>query len=119
MPASNLRKSSVTMPVFGIRALMQLLSERAMPYLSRQELEWLADGGMDLAGSYARQLEQVLEGVACLVAVDSSPGRFSAGSFQSTEELPGFLNLQANGIGVVGGLIHISEVALSRLHETR
>jgi hypothetical protein len=91
------------------------LWERAAPGLDRESLEWFADAS-DQAEYVASNLQEVVEGIGCLIASDSpEDGRVTAGNFQSSDSLPALLFTIANVLDNIRGLNLVGDSASHRL----
>jgi hypothetical protein len=65
------------MPTFSAATAMQLLWDKAARELHPHEMEWFASGASRQIQEDARQLKEVTEGLAALVASDTDVGSFT------------------------------------------
>ena len=91
------------LPGFDFSTMVGLLLERAMPNLSRRELEWLQGGAGDLAITLASQWRAMAVEVGCLVAEDATSAT-RAGSLQSGESVARLLFLMSSQFDLLAGL---------------
>jgi hypothetical protein len=86
-----------------------VLWNKAVPTLTLEELDTLS-GASEQAEDMTRQLAVVAEGVACLVAEDSSKPA-GAGNFQDGNQVSDLLCNFANHLSVIQNLMHVSAAA--------
>lgn len=102
------------LPAFGLRTLLEVLMERAVPNLTLRELHWLANGSSDMAGDLASYLVHLTEGIGCLV-VNDGPGSGHIGSFQDAGECSNLLFFLSHQASLLGGLQCVIDAAARRL----
>lgn len=91
------------------------LWERCCDNLSDRELEWFAGAG-EYAEHVAFQLEQVVDGVGCMVSNDTSEnGGTPTGYFTPEHSLPALLFSISQSISHIRALINIADSASDRL----
>lgn len=98
------------MSPFSLRVLLDLLLVRAAPHLTQKELTWLERNVSEFAGTLAMQLEDLTEGIGCLVAADAD-----SGSFRDTDDLPRLMFFLSNQVSLLNGLRLVSDMA-THLH---
>ena len=102
---------ATALPTFGLRSMLYLLAEHASPHLSTKELQWLSNNAPWMAASLSRQLEELTEGMGCLVSDDTN-----AGSFQDANSLFGLMFFISNQAGLLAGLQQLAETVEVRLN---
>ncbi|MDB5745094.1 MAG: hypothetical protein JWR68_3409 [Polaromonas sp.] len=92
--------------VFTSASVMELLWKKSRKRLSPNEMEWFADGAIELIGAHTRALAEVVDNTAYMVSNDKRSGSFQ--DSVSTSQL--LFNLQ-NQLSTIAGLAHIAEEA--------
>jgi len=92
-----------TLPPFNAATAVGLIWERAQVQLSKDELEWLADGVPDLVRFQAEYLATVTQGIGSLVGHDQHSGALS-----NRDEFPALLWSISHQVGVLGALAGIA-----------
>ena len=95
--------------VLSAESIMFELWERAAPSLSKEELEWFSNAS-EHADTLTQDLQEVLEGIGCLVNDNDKPV-----SFQSSGSVATLLFNISRQLETVSGLIHVGDSASSRL----
>lgn len=109
-PATPVRAQVAELPVLCLRTLLDVLMTRAAPHLTHQELEWLDMGVPDLESSLLSRVEELTEGLGCLVADGQG-----VGSFQDAAECSRLLFFLSNQASLLGGLRVVSDTAAHKL----
>ncbi|WP_310383542.1 hypothetical protein [Roseateles sp.] len=104
---------SVTTEVFDGFMALQMLTVRALPHLTPEELKVLSNAS-DYSSSLARRAADVAAGIGCLVASDTA-----AGNFQSKHDVPTMLFHLAEVFNQVAGFSDLGNAAVYRLNELR
>lgn len=98
------------LPVLSLRTMLDVLMARAAPHLTRQELAWLDSGVPALESCLLIQMEDLTEGLGCLVADGQG-----VGSFQNADECSRLMFFLSNQASLLSGLRVISDTAANRL----
>lgn len=93
-------------------SVLSFLMERA--HLTKEELEWLAGGAEDRAFFMLGNLEDVADGIGCLVSNDGR-NKSRAGSFQDSGDVPNLLFHLADVVGTARALLQVGSDAGSYL----
>ncbi len=101
--------------------VMLELWERTASILSTEGLEWFAKA-TEQAEHLTGELEDVLEGLGCLVMSDRACGKkatdlchYPTGNFQSADDVGVLLFFIAKNLDTIKGLIHVGSSAQDRL----
>lgn len=97
-------------PVLCLRTLLDVLMARAAPHLTREELAWIDMAAPALESSLLSQMEDLAEGLGCLVADGGG-----VGSFQNAAECSRLLFFLSNQASLLGGLRMVSDTAANKL----
>lgn len=108
--ATPMQAQEAELPVLCLRTLLDVLMARAAPHLTRQELEWLGMGVPDLESSLLSRVEELTEGLGCLVADGQG-----VGSFQNAAECSRLLFFLSNQASLLGGLRLVCDSAAHQL----
>ncbi|MFZ3018793.1 MAG: hypothetical protein WA056_10090 [Gallionella sp.] len=95
-------------------SVMHELWERASDNMTADELKWFA-GATDHAEFVARQLQNTIEGVGCLVSADGDTKGIRAGNFQDPDSVASLLFGISHAVADIRGLINIGNSARARL----
>ncbi len=87
---------------------------------SKEQLEWFS-GATDYAGMLASDLQDVIEGLGCLISEDGARSEdktnrsLCAENFQSHHDIPMLLFFIARSLDNIQGLIEVGDSAKDRL----
>lgn len=97
----------------NIASVVHELWERTADQLSRSELEWFADA-TESAVMTMQNLEEVMEGIGCLVNADESDN-CATGSFQTPQSTSALLFFLAESVRHARALVTVGDAANYRL----
>ena len=101
----------VRMPSFATSTCISLLWQKASRHMQPHELEWLASGAIQEAGTQARELSMVLSNTACLVIIDDG----DVGSFQCPRTASGLMLNLSHQLDTIAALADIGADASYRV----
>lgn len=118
MPSTNTSKKTPQRSALPVAitagSVMAGLWDKTKDNLSWEELEWFS-GATEQAETMVRDMQDVIEGVGCLVCSDGDTDSCRTGSFQSPDSTANLLFFITQSLDNIKGMIAIGDSASHRL----
>ncbi|MDR2838923.1 MAG: hypothetical protein LBV49_10250 [Azonexus sp.] len=105
-------------PITGTRCMYNVVTElwdRCADQLTPEELEWFSGAG-ESADSFMQNLEEVIDGLCCLVGADNKENtKHPVGSFQESGSVATLLFFIGQSVNHARALVEVSNSADLRL----